>query len=156
MVAAVSRAVKASIAAAKRAVFPRRFLPLPHAGKNDVGILLVDLHFGCAGFVIHKQHALKRLAAVGGAIKAALVVRPEGMALHGDKYAVGISRINRDLSDLLPVAQRVQMRPRLARIGGFVHTVARRKIGPLQTLAAAHINSVGIAQRDRDGADGAR
>ena len=48
------------------------------------------------------------------------------------------------------------MRPGLAGVGGFVDAVADRKIGPMQSLAAADINDVGIGRSNCDGADGLR
>ncbi len=77
------------------------------------------------------------------------------MALNGNEDPVGIVRIDRDLSDLLPVAKPFEMRPRFAGVGGLVDTIACGKIRPLQSLAATDVHHVGIAERNRDRADGA-
>src|ERR1700761_4211020 len=45
------------------------------------------------------------------------------------------------------------MCPRLARIGGLVDTIAGRQIRSLQTLAAGHIDNVGLALGHGNGAD---
>ena len=55
------------------------------------------------------------------------------MSGHRHEQMIGIARIDRDLRDLLAVAQ-AEMRPGLARIGRFVDAVADRKIGPMQVL----------------------
>ena len=45
------------------------------------------------------------------------------------------------------------MRPRFSRIGGFVDSVADRKIGPVQSFAAGDVDDVRIRRRDCNGAD---
>src|SRR5579859_4492062 len=47
------------------------------------------------------------------------------------------------------------MCPGLAGIGGLVNAITHGEIGPLQALAAAHINNVGIGSRYGYGANGA-
>ena len=58
-----------------------------------------------------------------------------------DEKVVRILRIDRDLRDLLAVAQ-AEMRPGFAGIGRFVNAVADRKIRAMQTFAAADIDDV--------------
>jgi hypothetical protein len=45
------------------------------------------------------------------------------------------------------------MSPGLAGVGGFVDSVADRKIGAMQAFAAGDINDVGIGRSDGDGAN---
>src|SRR5882672_11308979 len=70
------------------------------------------------------------------------------MAESGDEQAIRVFRIDGDLWNLLRVAQ-AEMRPRRAGIRRFVDAVADREVRPRQSLAAADINNVGIARRDR-------
>ena len=72
---------------------------------------------------------------------------------HRDEESIGIARIDRDLRDLLAVAQ-AEMRPGFARVGRFVDAVADGQIGPMQAFAAADIDDVRIRNRHRDRADG--
>jgi hypothetical protein len=52
-------------------------------------------------------------------------------------------RVHQNVGDLLAVAQ-TEMLPGVARVGGFVNAVARRKVGPAQAFPAADINDFGI------------
>jgi len=92
------------------------------------------------------------VAAVGRAEDATLGAGAVGMAFDGDEEAFGIIRIDDDRGDLLRVAQ-AEMRPGFSGVGGLVHAVADGEIRALQTFAAAHVDDVGIAGRDGDGAD---
>ena len=94
------------------------------------------------------------LAAVGGAVEAALGVGAVGVAEDGDEELVGIARIDGDLRDLLAVAQ-AEVGPGLAGVGGFVDAVADGEIGTLESFAAADVDDVGIGGSDGESADGA-
>src|SRR5262249_12612465 len=94
------------------------------------------------------------LAAVGGAVNAALGVGAVGVAQHGDEDAVGVARVDEDGGNLLAVAQ-ADVLPRLAAVGRFVDAVAGGQVGPLQALAAADVEDVGVGGGDGQGADGA-
>src|SRR5262245_20126237 len=74
------------------------------------------------------------------------------MSERGDEHTVGVFRINDDRADLLSVAQ-PHIPPGLPAVGRFVNAVAGRKIGALQTFAAADVNNVGIGRRDSQIAD---
>jgi hypothetical protein len=76
------------------------------------------------------------------------------MPQHRGEQVVGVARVHRQRRNLLAVAE-AQVRPGLARVGGFVDAVAHRQIGALQALAAGHVDDVRIGGRHRDGADGA-
>ena len=103
-------------------------------------------------FVVLRQHLLKRAAAVGRSIDAALVVRTVGMAEHGDEQPIGVARVDDDVGNLLAVAE-AEMRPRLAGVGRLVDAVADRQIGAGEPFAAADVDDVRVRRRDRDRAD---
>ena len=113
----------------------------------------IDVDVVAAGVLVFREHLLKRLAAVGRAIDAALLVGTVRVAERGDEEAVGIARVDGDVGDLLRVAQ-AQMRPRLAGVGRLVDAVAGREIRPVQAFAAADVDDVGVGRRDGDRADG--
>jgi len=89
-----------------------------------------------------RQDFLECLAAVGGAIHAALFVRPIRMTGNGGKNFIGIARINGELRNLLALAK-AKMRPGLACVGGFVDAVADGEVRPVQPLTAPDINNFG-------------
>src|ERR1700758_1893219 len=62
-IAAVGGTVKTAICADKRSVLPWSFLPLPHARKNNVRVLRIDLHLGRSSAVIREQYAFEGLTA---------------------------------------------------------------------------------------------
>ena len=74
------------------------------------------------------------------------------MSGHRDQQVIGVARIDRDLRDLLAVAQ-AEMRPGFARVGRFVDAVADREIGAMQSFAAPDVNDVRIRNRNRQRAD---
>ncbi len=74
------------------------------------------------------------------------------MTERRDEEAIGIFRIDEDRADLPRVPQ-TEVLPRAPRVGGLVDAIAHRQVRPLQTLAAAHIDDVGVGRRDRNGAD---
>src|SRR5882757_3225092 len=75
------------------------------------------------------------------------------MAGDSHKNSVRIFNVNRDLPNLLAVAQSFKVCPRLARIGGLVDTIAGREIWPLQTLCAGNIDDVRLALGHGNGPD---
>ena len=74
------------------------------------------------------------------------------MTGDSNEESIRISRIDRDLRNLLSIAQS-QMRPGFSRVGRFVNAVADGKIGSMQTFAAADINDIRIGNRHGDGTD---
>ena len=74
------------------------------------------------------------------------------MPQDGDQQPVGIFGINDDRADLLSVAQ-AQMAPRATSIRRFIQAVANGEIRPPQSLAASHVNDVGIGRRDGQRSD---
>ena len=67
-----------------------------------------------------------------------------------DKDPVWITRIDRELRDLLSVTQS-EMRPGLARVGGFVDAVTHGEVRPMQTFAAPDVDHVRIRIRNCQG-----
>ena len=70
------------------------------------------------------------------------------MSQHRRKNAIAVVWVDYDVRDLLAVAQS-QMLPGVSGVFGFIDPVASGKIRPQQSLAAAHINCIGIRRRDR-------
>jgi len=84
----------------------------------------------------------------------ALDIRAIRMSERGDEHAVGVFRIDDDGGDLLSVAQ-AHVFPGFAAVGRFVDAIADTQVGPLQALAAADVNHIGVRRRDGERADGA-
>ena len=114
-------------------VLPRPLPLLPQRRVDDVRVRRIDVDVVAAGVLVLVQDLLERLAAVGRAEDAALLVRAVRMAEHRDEQPVRIARIDGDLRDLLRVAQ-AEVRPRLAGVGGLVDAVADREVGTLRAL----------------------
>jgi hypothetical protein len=148
-IAAVGRLEDAAARAAPGAVLPRPLPRFPHRCVHDVRVGRIDVHVLAAGVLVLVEHLLERLAAVGRAENAAFFVRPVRMAQHGHEESIGILRIDFDLRNLLAITE-PQVCPRLAGVRRLVDAVAHRQIGPLQALAAPHIDDVGIGRRDGD------
>ncbi len=74
------------------------------------------------------------------------------MPHHRHEEVIGVARIDRDLGDLLPVAQ-TEVSPRFPGVRRFVNAVADGKIGPMQTFAASDVDNIRIGNRDRQRAD---
>ena len=150
---AVGRLEDPAARARPHRVLPRPLPLLPQRGVHDVRIDRVDVDVVPARVLVLVEHLLKGLAAVERSEDAALLVRPVRMAERSDEQAVGVARIDVDARDLLGVVE-TEPGPRPSRIGGLVDAITRREVGPVQTLAAAHVDDVRIGRRNRDGADG--
>src|SRR5437588_6869669 len=74
------------------------------------------------------------------------------MTGDGDEKPIRISRIDRELRNLLSIAQS-QMGPGFSGVSRFVDAVADGQIGSMQTFAAADVNHVWIRSRHGDGAN---
>src|SRR5205807_5087275 len=118
---------------------PRR----PQVGINRLRIAGIECQIDRAGVLVLVQNLLPGGAAVQRAKDATLGIRAIGVSQSRNQHPVGIPGINDDCANLLGVTQ-AQMLPALSAIGGFVDAVAYGKIWPPQTLAAAHINDLGI------------
>src|SRR5262249_33497079 len=109
-------------------------------------------------FVIHlahglpDQHLLPGLAAVGGAVDAALGVGAEGVAEDSSVGDVGVFRVDDHLPDLPLLFPDVL--PALAAVGGAVAAVAGGGVAADVGLARADVDDVGVGRGHSDGADG--
>ena len=155
VIAAVGGFVDAAVGAAESAVLHETLLLLPHGGVDDVGILGIDADVVAAGVFVGIEHLVEVRAAIGRAEDAALRIGAVRMPEGRHEHPVGVLGVDIDLRDHLRIAQ-AQVRPGLARVAGFVHPVAHRKIGPDDARSAAHVNHVGIRRGDGDGADRTR
>jgi len=61
----------------------------------------------------------------------------------GDEEPVGVARIDRELRNLLAVAQ-TEVRPGFARVSRLVDAVSDRQVWSMQTFAAADVDDVRI------------
>ena len=149
--AAVGRFEEAAARAAARSS-PRVDLDLPHAGKQNPRIAHVDRDVGAARVLVDEERALPRLAAIGGAVHAAIGLRAVRVAEGAGEHDVGIARIDRDAAD---ASRRIEpgVRPGLARIGRLVDAVADRDVAADERLARAGPHDVGIRRRDGDRSD---
>src|SRR5207244_4124574 len=96
---------------------------LPHAGEKNARVGGIEADVATAGVGVLDQDALPKLAAVGGAVDAALRARAKGVAQDRGKCDIRIGRVNdhrADLPLLLP-----DLLPGFARVGGLVDAVAR-------------------------------
>src|SRR5205807_1562520 len=152
--AAVGRFVQAAAGPLPGSVLPRPLPRRPQVGVDDLRVGRVEGEGDGAGVLVLGQHLVPGLAAVAGAEDAALGVGPVGVAEHGDEHPVRVARVDQHGPDLLAVAQ-ADVLPGLAAVGRFVHAVADRQVRPLQALAAADVNHVGVRRGDGQGADGA-
>ncbi len=150
-VAAVARGVQPAAGPAAGQL-PRPPPRLPQPGEQHFRIGRIEAHIGGAGVGVLEQDALPGLAAVGGAVDAALGIGTEGMAQHRGIGDVGVRRMDdhgADLPFLLP-----DVLPRLAGVGGFVDAVADLDVAADVGLAGAGVDHVRIGRRDRQRADG--
>ena len=123
-------------------VFPRTFARFPERSVNDLRIRRIDLHIVAARVFVLVKRLLESLAAIDRKEDTAFLVRPIGMSGHRHEQVLGIAGIDRDLRDLLAVAQ-AEMRPGFARVGRFVDAVADGEIGPMKSFAAPDVDDFG-------------
>ncbi len=76
------------------------------------------------------------------------------MAEDGDKESIRITRIDRDLRDLLAIAE-AEVGPGFAGVAGFVDAIADGEVGAMQAFTRAGVDDVGIGWSDGERADGA-
>src|SRR5207302_5048438 len=125
----------------------------PHRGKKNVRILRIEDHVDGAGAIVKIENLLPGLAAVARAKNPAIRVGAVGVAERGDKYNIGIRRMNNDRTDVPGVFQ-ADVSPGLPGVGGFVDTVSERDVAADAGFAGADIDDVVIRIRHVDVADG--
>ena len=146
-VAAVGRLPERRIGPAA-AHAPGRALRLPHRGKQDARILLVDRQVDGAGPLALEQHVLPRGAAIAGAEDPALAVRAPGVAERRHVDEVGIARVHADAPDVAGVAQS-HVGPRAAAVIGAIDPVPMRHVAADARFAGARVQHA--RRRGRDG-----
>ncbi len=75
------------------------------------------------------------------------------MTQHRREDFIRITRIDGECGNLLAISQAGQVCPCFAGVRGFVDSVADRKIGPMQTLAAGDVDNIRIRRSDGNRAD---
>src|SRR3989442_11006592 len=103
---------------------PGLHLELPHAGEQRVGIAGVDGQIRASGVRVYEQDPGPRLAAVRGAVHAALLLRAVGTPQRAHQHYLRVRRVDHDARD---AAGRVEAHvlPAAAGIGRFVSAVAQ-------------------------------
>ena len=99
-----------------------------------------------------REYLLPGRPAVGGFENAALIVRAELMPQRGYEDDVRIARIDEHFADLLGIFES-DVLPGAAGVGGFVDSVAWRRVAADAGFAHARIDKVGIGFGDGDRAD---
>ena len=120
---AIDRFENAAAVAVEHAIFPWSFTRFPKRSVNNCRIARIDLHIARADVLIAIQHLFECFAAIDGSINTAFFVRPVRMTGYGHKDAVRIFWIDRQLRDLLTIAQS-EMRPRFSGISRFINAIA--------------------------------
>ena len=126
---------------------------MPHPGVEYARVGGVHRQVRRARVRVHLEDELPGLAAVFGAIHAALRVRCPDLALDGDVGEIGVGRMHLDLGDLAGLRQPHE-RERLARVRRLPEPLAlRRRHAADRRLAGADVDDVRIRGRDRYRAD---
>ncbi len=125
---------------------------LPHSREQHAGVARYHHQVRGTGRVVHEQHLLPCLAAVRGAVHAALGVGRPHVAQCGHEDNVRIGGIDHDLGNLAHVAQSHKL-PALARIGRHEDPAAIHHVVPRVRLPGADPHDVGVRGRERHGAD---
>jgi hypothetical protein len=78
---------------------------LPHAREDGVGVLRIDPHLRRPRAIVGKQHALEGLTVIERAVQPTFFLGTVRVAGDRHENSVRIFDVNRNLSDLLPVAK---------------------------------------------------
>ena len=138
---------------ATAAYHPRRALMIPHGRIQNTRVRGVhgEITRATEG-VLSLEDLRPRLAAVGGAIDAAITRTLPAIALHRDVHHIGVTRMHTHRGDLSRAGQS-HMAPRAPLIGALVHPVAVG--GGLTTnrvLTHPHVDHVLVTGRYGNGA----
>ena len=98
-------------------------LPLVGGGQDRVGIVRLQFDVNHAGLVVDVEYLLPRLAAVGGLVEPAGLVRPPEPPERSNVDDVRISGVNHDSARLKSLVE-PHVFPGLAAVGRFVDAVA--------------------------------
>src|SRR5205814_6021081 len=119
----------------------RSFARFPQRRVNDVRIAWIDLHIACADVLVAMQNLFECFAAIERSINAPFCVRPVRMTGYRNENAIGFFWIDRELRDLLTIAQS-EMHPGLAGVDRFINAVPNRQVRAMQSFAASDINDI--------------
>src|SRR5262249_21968385 len=119
---------------------------------EQLRVLRVHRQIDEAGILVDELHLRPGLAAVGGLVDAALLVRRPEVAQRRDVHDVGVLRVDDDAADVARLLE-TDVLPGLAAVGGLVHAVAPRDAVARVVLAGADPHDVGVGRRHRDGTD---
>ena len=148
--AARARRVGAVAAGAER---PALAAEVPHAGEERARVLPVHGDHGAARREVAAFQDLRpRLAAVGGAVDAAVVAVGPELAGRARVNGVGFRGIHEDLRDPLRAAE-PRVRPALAAVDRLVHAVADRDAVARPGFARADPDRLRVLRIDRHRAD---
>ena len=128
-------------------------LELVGRGIEDARVRRVHREVVRARRVVDEEHLLPALPAVRGPEDPALGVRPEGVADRRDVDAVRVARVHDDIGDLVRLLEPEGL-PAAPGVGGAVHPRTEGEVLAELGFAAAHVDHVGIARGDGDGAHG--
>src|SRR6185503_14585490 len=128
--AVIDRFEDAAAGAIPRGVFPRTLPRLPKSCVSNIRIFRIEEHIRAADVLVFIENFLKRLASIGRTKNPALFIWTIRMTGDRHQQAVRIAWIDRDLRNLLAVAQ-AEMCPRVTCVGRLVDTIAYGKIRTL-------------------------
>ena len=149
---AAVRRLKKSAARPAAGPAPSVNFELPHAGKQDAGIVGIHGHVRATRVFVEKQGLFPGFSSVGGAEDAALRLRPIGVAERAGEHDVWIPRIDDDIADTASFLE-THRGPGLARVSGFVNSVAYRNVASNKGLAGSGPDDIGIARSHCQRAD---
>ena len=92
---------------------------LPHPRVQNIRLLRIHRQGGTAGIFVHVQNTLPFLAAIGGLVDAALLVRIPQMPQRAGVHRVRFAGIDENGADALGIFQ-ANLLPTLAAVGRFV------------------------------------
>ena len=130
-------------------ILPRPLARFPQTRIQHIRIRRVHLNIRPARILILIKHAFPSLPAIHRTKNPALLIRTKRMPQHRRKQSIRIRRINHHRRNLLAIAQ-TKMRPGFSSIARFINSISHRKVRPLQSLPASHINNVRIRRRHRN------
>src|SRR5262249_55876440 len=125
---------------------------LPQGGEEHARVARVEADVDGAGVGVLAEHLLPGLAAVGGAVDAALGVGAEGVAQDRGVGDVGVMRVDDELADLPGLPPDVL--PGLAAVGALVEAVAGGDVAADVGLAGADVDDVRVGRGHGQGAGG--
>src|SRR4029077_10835951 len=125
---------------------------LPGGGEDRGGRAGIGGEVDGAGVVVHEQHLLPALAAVGAAEDATLRIGAEDVPLDGGEHYVGVAGIDPQAADVAAGGEPPRL-PGLAAVSGTEDAGARGDVPAAGDLAGADVEHLGVARRHGERAD---